>query len=167
MPRWWWDIWTNWGRVLYPPHYLFATTRPIFKVAIKREQTKLAWSLPSVSNFGRRPIFNVESTLKSGRWAKIGAHLPSPRRGGDGVGWNSPEYQKVTDPTPAPPLEGRGWLTPRFAQTDFFKWTQSSIFNFQSSKVDSLKCIWMVYGWNLFGMRENQKIIFKDLHMWW
>ena len=79
---------------MYPPHYLFATIRPIFKVAIKREQTKLAWSLPSVSNFGRRPIFkvaikreqtklawslpsvsnfgrrpifNVESTLKSGR----------------------------------------------------------------------------------------------------
>ena len=36
----------------------------IFKVAIKRGQTKLAWSLPSVSNFGRRPIsiFNLEST---------------------------------------------------------------------------------------------------------
>ena len=35
----------------------------IFKVAIKRGQTKLAWSLPSVSNFDRRSIFNFQSSI--------------------------------------------------------------------------------------------------------
>ena len=43
--------------------FFFALKSTNFKVAIKREQTKLACSLPSVSNFDRRSIFNFQSSI--------------------------------------------------------------------------------------------------------
>ena len=60
--------------LLLPVHFFNWTQSSFFKVAIKRGQTKLAWSLPSVSNFGRRPIFKV--AIKRGQ-PKLAWSLPS------------------------------------------------------------------------------------------
>ena len=51
----------------------------------------------------------------------------SPPFKGRGWGWGLYIFnrQEVTDPTPAPPLEGRGAAAPCISiAQDFFKWTQ-------------------------------------------
>ena len=51
---------------------------------------------------------------------------------------------EVTDPTPAPPLEGRGAAAPSFeAVLDFFKWEVLSLGNAKKNKFSF--CISLVY----------------------
>ena len=51
---------------------------------------------------------------------------PLPSLVGEGLGWGQylSHRQDITDPTPAPPLEGRGVAAPSCATCpDFLKWT--------------------------------------------
>ena len=55
---------------------------------------------------------------------------PLPSLVGEGLGWCQyfSHRQDITDPTPAPPLEGRGVAAPSSATCcDFLKWTQEFI----------------------------------------
>ena len=57
---------------------------------------------------------------------------PLPSLVGEGLGWGQylSHRQDITDPTPAPPLQGRGVAAPSCATCpDFLKWTQLVLVN--------------------------------------